>query len=89
MVSHRDYAPGNVVFRGGLPAALIDFDLAKPTTRLYDIANALWYWAPLRDPRDRAPAFADAERARRAPGRRAARSRPPRGLGRLVVPGVH
>jgi Phosphotransferase enzyme family len=59
LVSHRDYYPGNVVFRGGLPVALIDFDLAKPTTRLYDIANALWYWAPLRDPRDRAPAFAD------------------------------
>ena len=32
-----------------------------PTTRLYDIANALWYWAPLRDPRDRAPAFAAAD----------------------------
>jgi hypothetical protein len=61
LVSHRDYAPGNVVFRDGLPAALIDFDLAKPTTRLYDIANALWYWAPLRDPRDRSPAFADAD----------------------------
>ncbi|HEY9240787.1 MAG TPA: phosphotransferase [Streptosporangiaceae bacterium] len=61
LVSHRDYYPGNVVFRAGLPAALIDFDLAKPTTRLYDIANALWYWAPLRDPRDRAPAFADAD----------------------------
>jgi Phosphotransferase enzyme family len=59
LVSHRDYYPGNVVFRDGLPAALIDFDLAKPTTRLYDIVNALWYWAPLRDPRDRAPAFAD------------------------------
>jgi Phosphotransferase enzyme family len=43
MVSHRDYALGNVVFRGGLPVALIDFDLAMPTTRLYDIANALWY----------------------------------------------
>jgi aminoglycoside phosphotransferase (APT) family kinase protein len=57
LVSHRDYYPGNVVFRDGLPAALIDFDLAKPTTRLYDIANALWWWAPLRDPRDRAPAF--------------------------------
>jgi serine/threonine protein kinase len=39
LVSHRDYAPGNVVFRDGLPAALIDFDLAKPTTRLYDIAT--------------------------------------------------
>jgi hypothetical protein len=41
-------------------AALIDFDLAMPTTRLYDIANALWYWAPFKwgDPRDRAPALA-------------------------------
>ena len=58
LVSHRDYYPGNVVFRDGLPAALIDFDLAKPTTRLYDVANALWYWAPLRDPMDRSPAFA-------------------------------
>jgi Ser/Thr protein kinase RdoA (MazF antagonist) len=62
-VSHRDYATGHVVFRDGLRAALIDFDLARPTTRLYDIANALWYWAPLKwgDPRDRAPALADAD----------------------------
>jgi hypothetical protein len=59
LVSHRDYCPGNVVFRDGRPAALIDFDLAQPTTRLYDIANAIWWWAPLRDPQDRAPAFAD------------------------------
>jgi hypothetical protein len=66
LVSHRDYALGNVVFRGGLPAALIDFDLAKPMTRLYDIANALWYWAPLRDPRDRPPVLADADIPRRA-----------------------
>jgi Phosphotransferase enzyme family len=63
LVSHRDYATGNVVFRDGLPVALIDFDLAMPTTRLYDIVNALWYWAPLKwgDPRDRAPALADAD----------------------------
>jgi hypothetical protein len=61
LVSHRDYYPGNVVFRDGLPAAMIDFDLAKPTTRIYDIANALWYWAPLRAPRDRPPAFVDAD----------------------------
>ena len=65
LVSHCDYYPGNVVFRDGLPVALIDFDMAHPTTRLYDIANALWYWAPLRDPRDRAPAFADADIPRR------------------------
>lgn len=61
LVSHRDYALGNVVFRDGLPVALIDFDLARPTTRLYDIANALWYWAPLRDPRDRSPELTNAD----------------------------
>ncbi|GAA3684212.1 hypothetical protein GCM10022224_056070 [Nonomuraea antimicrobica] len=57
LVSHRDYCPGNVVFRDGRPAALIDFDLAKPTVD--DIANALYYWAPLMHPEDRAPAFRD------------------------------
>lgn len=66
LVSHRDYCPGNVVFRDGLPAALIDFDLARPTTRLYDTANALYWWAPLYDPEDRAPAFATADIPRRA-----------------------
>jgi hypothetical protein len=61
LVSHRDYALGNVVFRDGLPGALIDFDLARPTSRVYDIANALWYWAPLRDPLDRSPSLTDAD----------------------------
>ena len=50
---------GNVVFRDGLPTALIDFDLAKPTTRLDEVANALYWWAPLLDPVDRAPSFVD------------------------------
>ena len=68
LVSHRDYCPGNVVFRDGLPVALIDFDLARPTTKLYDIANALYWWAPLYAPEDRAPAFVAAD----APGRAAA-----------------
>jgi Ser/Thr protein kinase RdoA (MazF antagonist) len=66
LVGHRDYCPGNVVFRDGRPAALIDFDLARPTTRLYDIANALYWWVPLLDPADRAPAFTDLDAARRA-----------------------
>jgi Ser/Thr protein kinase RdoA (MazF antagonist) len=65
LVGHADYCPGNVVFRLGLPAALIDFDLAKPTTRLAEIANALRYWAPLRDPVDRPPAFRELDVARR------------------------
>lgn len=57
LVTHLDYCPGNVVFRNGLPTALIDFDLAKPTTKLRDIANAIYWWAPLLDPQDRAPGF--------------------------------
>jgi hypothetical protein len=65
LVGHRDYCPGNVVFREGLPAALIDFDLARPTTRLYDVANALYWWVPLLDPADRAPAFTGLDAARR------------------------
>jgi len=61
LVSHRDYCPGNVVFRQGVPAALIDFDLARPTTRVYDIANALYWWAPLLDPADRPAGLVDAD----------------------------
>jgi Phosphotransferase enzyme family len=59
LVGHRDFYPGNVILRDGLPAALIDFDLAAPTTRLYEVANALYWWAPLLDPVDRGPAFVD------------------------------
>jgi hypothetical protein len=55
LVAHSDYCPGNVVFRNGLPMALIDFDLARPTTRVADCANALYWWAPLLDPLDRTP----------------------------------
>lgn len=61
LVGHRDLCPGNVVFRDGLPAALIDFDLARPTTRVYDIANALYWWAPLLHPEDRSPVLAQAD----------------------------
>jgi hypothetical protein len=61
LVSHMDYCPGNVVFDGGRPAALIDFDLARPTTRVVDLANALYWWAPLVDPVDRAPSLIDAD----------------------------
>ena len=61
LVSHMDYCPGNVVFDGGRPAALIDFDLARPTTRVADLANALYWWAPFVDPVDRAPSLDDAD----------------------------
>lgn len=66
LVGHRDYCAGNVVFRRGLPAALIDFDLARPTSRLYELANALFWWGPLRDPADRDPVFVQADVPHRA-----------------------
>jgi hypothetical protein len=58
IVSHFDVTPQNVVFRAGLPIALIDFDLARPGSRLRDVVNTAMYWVPLFAPGDRDPALA-------------------------------
>ncbi|MEU6711527.1 aminoglycoside phosphotransferase family protein [Nonomuraea sp. NPDC046802] len=55
IIGHCDLTPENVVFREGQPVALIDFDLARPTTRLFDIVTTLRHWAPIADPVDRPP----------------------------------
>jgi|SRR5450759_1797944 len=65
LVSHQDYCPGNVVFQDGQPAALIDFDLARPTTRVADAVNALYWWVPLLHPQDRPLALVEADAAER------------------------
>jgi hypothetical protein len=48
VVCHADLFRTNVIFRDGHPAALIDWDLAIPASRLVDVASAAYYWAPLR-----------------------------------------
>lgn len=48
VVSHNDPNLDNVVFRDGVAVALIDFDLASPGSRLWDVAGAARLWAPLR-----------------------------------------
>jgi hypothetical protein len=62
IICHCDINLENVIFRPGpdgpQPYALIDFDLARPGTRLVDIIQTLRYWAPLAAPADRDPAFA-------------------------------
>jgi hypothetical protein len=62
LMCHCDINLENVIFRPGpdglRPYALIDFDLARPGTRLVDIIQTLRYWAPIADPADRDPAFA-------------------------------
>jgi len=65
LVSHQDYCLGNVVFREQHAVALIDFDLARPTTRVADCVNAMAWWVPLLDPVDRAPSLAGADAAHR------------------------
>ena len=52
LVSHNDPNLDNVVFRGERAVALIDFDLASPGGRLWDIAIAARLWAPLRSDTD-------------------------------------
>lgn len=47
LVCHNDLFPENVVFRNGLPVALIDFDEASPGRPLWDLAIAAEEWAPL------------------------------------------
>jgi hypothetical protein len=48
LVSHNDPNLDNVVFRDGQAVALIDFDLAAPGSRIWDVCVAARLWCPLR-----------------------------------------
>jgi Phosphotransferase enzyme family len=65
IICHCDVNLENVIFRPGRdgpqPYAFIDFDLARPGTRLVDIIQTLRYWAPIADPADRIPALRNAD----------------------------
>ena len=52
LVTHNDPNLDNVVFREGRAVALIDFDLASPGSRVWDVASAARLWAPLRRDED-------------------------------------
>ncbi len=47
VVCHNDFAVYNIIFSGEKPAGIIDFDVAAPGPRLWDIAYTLYTCVPL------------------------------------------
>ena len=56
VVCHGDAGPGNFIFRDGTAFALIDWEMTSPGRRSWDLATALRYWAPFRNPANQKPA---------------------------------
>ena len=46
VICHGDFAPYNLVLNGRQAVGIIDFDTAHPGPRIWDIAYALYRWAP-------------------------------------------
>ncbi|MBB4481852.1 phosphotransferase enzyme family protein [Rhizobium etli] len=66
IVCHADFAPYNVATVDHEAVGIIDFDTAHPAPRLWDLAYAVYRWAPLSDPANSAVAFGLEEQLRRA-----------------------
>jgi hypothetical protein len=65
LISHLDVVPGNVVVRGGEAVALIDFDLAGPTTHLLNVYTTAAHWVPLGPRRSLPETWQDVDQGRR------------------------
>ena len=82
VVCHNDVAPHNLVFRGGIPVAVIDFDTASPGPRAWDLAHLAYRLVPLTAPgHPEVPPSSAAVRAARLDALCAAYA------GRVAVPG--
>ena len=50
VICHNDFAPYNICFDGDQAIGIIDFDTAHPGPRVWDIAYALYRFAPFTNP---------------------------------------
>lgn len=66
VICHGDFAPYNCVFAGERLVGVIDFDHAHPGSRHWDLAYALYRFAPLMAPANPDSYGAPAEQLRRA-----------------------
>ncbi len=48
VICHGDYAPYNVALKGTNTVGVFDFDTAHPASRVWDIAYAVYCWAPFK-----------------------------------------
>ncbi|MBX4926677.1 phosphotransferase enzyme family protein [Rhizobium binae] len=66
IVCHGDFAPYNVATADDEAVGIIDFDTAHPAPRLWDLAYAVYRWAPLSDPSNSSATSSLDEQLRRA-----------------------
>lgn len=60
VICHNDFAPYNIIFQGEQAVGIIDFDTAYPGPRKWDIAYALYRFAPFTS-KDNEDGFGDLE----------------------------
>lgn len=48
VICHGDFAPYNVALNGNQVVGVFDFDTAHPAPRIWDIAYAIYCWAPFK-----------------------------------------
>src|SRR5207302_11221810 len=47
VICHNDWAPWNALFRERRLVVMLDWDMAGPGSRLWDVANSAYSWVPL------------------------------------------
>lgn len=62
LICHNDWSPWNALFREGQLSVMLDWDLAGPGSRLWDVTNAGYCWGSINS---ESKLFGPAEQARR------------------------